>query len=166
METVEFKPDIGKIEERSKIVPYGRASKQHIQEAVPVPFVLYNTEKTIQCTDEQSAIYRPSTFLHSSMVSKLSSDVSVRITNIPVSLSQNDVVDLILKKAAEETGEPSAQRLFTRIYLVLDRETRVSRGYAYANCENIEKARELARIARNITIDACVLGAEVLDKTQ
>lgn len=171
METRKFHPDLKAIEQREKIAPFGRAAKQERSEPASAPFILYNTEQTIKTDQgEPVGLYRPAAMFQHTVTARSSSEVSVKITNVPLHITYSMLVETIMKeiKAStirENTGMGSfALRPFTRLNLVLDKETRVSRGYAYANCETLEKARELAKVIRGITIDACVLGAEVLDK--
>ncbi|ELA41711.1 uncharacterized protein VICG_01215 [Vittaforma corneae ATCC 50505] len=163
METVKFKPDLESIKERSKIVPFGRAGKEQATEAMPIPFILYNTEQEIKIETEESSVYRPSTIFQPSMMSRVQSEVSVKITNVPIHVTQSQLVEAIFQRFKDEQPGQSVLRPYTRLNLIFDKEKKASRGFAYANCENLEKARELARIVRSIVIDACVLGAEILE---
>lgn len=166
METAKFEANTREIEERAKIVPYGRANKQYLQEPIAIEFKLYNTEKNGPVeTEENSTIYKASTFIYASMLRKIQGEVSVRITNIPTSITQPELLEIVLKKIRDEKCVLLAIKPFNRLNLVLDRETRASRGFAYANCENTEKAKELAKIIRSIVLDACVLGAEILENS-
>jgi hypothetical protein len=164
METIKFKPNLENIEKRSKIVPYGRADKQHIDNAVEVPFIVYTTKQEIkEETFNATGIYKPSVMLQASATGHIRSDVSVKITNIPLDITQPQLVEKIYQKLKEEQTNDNPIRPFTRLTLVYDREKKISRGLAYANCENVEKARTLSKAIRNIVIDSCVLGAEIVE---
>lgn len=156
METRKHEPDMDQVAQRSRITPFGRASKCSTESPVPVAFKLYSTEKEPQKAEGDQGIYQASSSIYKPpaipLVYKLK-EVSVRITNIPDNVSQRDLLELLLEKCG---------RIFYRCNLIYDRETRASRGFAYASCENIEKARELARIVRNIVIDGFALSAEVI----
>lgn len=148
------------------ITPFGRTTKYKVEDPVPIDFVLYNTEQAVQNEDSNAGIYRPAASIHNIPATRISSDFSVRITNVPTRVTQGELLEIILKKIQEDKNTKQGElinNLFTRLNLVVDRETRASRGYAYANCENSEKARELSRIVRMIVIDACVLGAEIVE---
>lgn len=148
------------------ISPFGRTTKYKVEDPVPIQFILYDTEQSVQNEGSNTGIYKPTASIHNTVTTRISNDFSVRITNIPVRITQGELLEIILKKIKEDKNIKQGElinNLFTRLNLVLDRETRVSRGYAYANCENNEKARELSRIVRLIVIDACVLGAEIVE---
>lgn len=164
METARFNPDLESIEKRSKIVPFGRANTQHVADVVPISFILYNTEQDVKVETEESAgVYRPSTIFQPSMMNRVQSEVSVKITNIPTHVTQPQLVEVIFQKFKDELPGQNVLRPYTRLNLIFDKEKKISRGFAYANCENVEKAKDLAKIVRSIVIDACVLGAEILE---
>jgi hypothetical protein len=94
---------------------------------------------------------------------KMQGEIPVRITNIPTRISQTELFDLLMAQCKKSGAEILQIRPFTRLTLVLDKETRISKGLAYANCPDIDKAKELAKVIRNITIEEYVLCAEVLN---
>lgn len=156
METRRYKPSTEHMAQRSKITPFGRASKCIPEAPVPVLFKLYSTEMDTHEVGSDQGIYQvtPSICQPSSVMSEYKlKEVSVRITNIPSNVAQRDLLDLLLEKCG---------RMFYRCNLIYDRETRLSRGFAYASCESIEKAKELARIVRTIVIDGFALSAQVI----
>lgn len=165
METVKFNPNLEDIEKRSKIQPYGKASKLNPSDIVPISFILYTTKQEIKQEQEETlGIYKLPVGVQTTMVSSISNEVSVKITNIPLNITHPQLLEIIFKKIKEGEEKPNNfTRPFTRLNLVFDKEKKISRGIAYANCENLEKAKTLAKTIRSIVIDACVLGAEVIE---
>lgn len=156
METRRYEPSTEQMSQRSEIAPFGRASKCIFEAPVHVPFKLYSTEMDLHQVESDQGIYQVAQSIYQPLSAapayKLT-EVSVRITNIPVSITQRDLLELLLEKCG---------RTFYRCNLIHDRETRLSRGFAYASCESIEKARELARVVRTIVIDGFALSAQVI----
>ncbi len=68
-------------------------------------------------------------------------EIPVRITNIPTKMIQTELFDLLMSECKKSGVEILQIRPFTRLTLVHDKETRVSRGLAYANCLDIDKAK-------------------------
>lgn len=156
METRKHEPNMDQVVQRSRIAPFGRASKCAPESPVSVLFRLYSTEKQPQQVEREQGIYQASSSIYRPPAVPLTyklEEVSVRITNIPDSVSQRDLLELLLDRCG---------RIFYRCNLIYDRETRLSRGFAYVSSENIEKARELARIVRTIVIDGFMLSAEIV----
>lgn len=164
MRTAEFKPDVNGMEKRKSIVPFGRAAKYEVQEANHIQFILYTTEQDIKpVKSESGGIYQAVNMFRSNSEYKMQGEIPVRVTNIPTRISQTELFDLLMAQCRTSGVEILQIRPFTRLTLVLDKETRISKGLAYANCPDIDKAKELAKVIRNITIEEYVLCAEVLN---
>lgn len=158
METKAFVKNEEQIKEREKIVPFGRAVDYFVEKPVPISFKLYSTEiENMASDDAKSSIYKAasSIYVAPSIINKTYrlKEVSVRITNIPAFVTQKDLFELLEKKCPG---------LFFRSNLIFDKETKASKGYAYASCESLEKAREFAKAVRQIEIDGFALASEVL----
>lgn len=157
METRKFEPNYSNIEKRKNIIPFGRAIDYFFEKPIPISFKIYSTElESVIPTNSSSQIYKASSlYVAPSMVESIYKlkEVSVRITNIPQSVTQWELLELFNSKCPG---------LFLRSHLVHDRETRVSKGYAYVSCDNIENAREFAKIARKIEIDGFALSSEII----
>ena len=163
MRTTVFQPNLKEIERRKTIVPFGRAAKYEVQEPTTVSFILYTTEQDFKPEKTKSGIYQAVNTFKPSMDYKMQGEIPIRITNIPTKVTQTELFDLLMT-SSKNSGIKILQIMpFSRLTLVLDRETRVSRGFAYVNCSDIEKAKELAKIIRGITIEEYVLCAEVLN---
>ena len=94
---------------------------------------------------------------------KIQGEISIRITNIPLKTTQNELFEILLKHCNDSGIEILKLRPFSRISLIFDKETQESRLLAYVNCLDLEKARELAKIVRGIMIEEYVLCAELLN---
>lgn len=163
METAKFIPDLEKVKMRAKIVPFGLAVNFEPKEPKVTNFVLYTTEQEVAPAEEQAEPYTVYTPVKPTGNYQIQGDIPVKITNIPLSISQNDIFTVLINACNKSNIECLKRRPFTRLNLVFDKEKKISRGFAYANCENLEKAKELAKVVRSIVLESCVLCAEVLN---
>ena len=164
MRTFIFNPNLTEIERRKDIIPFGRAAKYEVQESKAVPFILYTTEQEFKTVNSKQEIYNASSICKANLLNyKIQGEISIRITNIPLKTTQNELFEILLKHCNDSGIEILKLRPFSRISLIFDKETQESRGLAYVNCLDLEKARELAKIVRGIMIEEYVLCAELLN---
>ena len=164
MRTTQFIPDKKAIEMRKSIIPFGKAAKYEVKEPTTTPFILYTTQQDIKPVKaESSGIYQAVNIYSNNSEYKMQGEIPVKITNIPTKISQTDLFDILMENCRKSGVKILQVRPFNRLTLVTDRETKVSRGLAYANCLDLDKAKELAKVIRNITIEEYVLCAEVLN---
>lgn len=159
METKEFIPDTEAIAKRQNIIPFGRAVSYERAETEIIEFQLAQSDaaiandaivETVQ-TNSASAYVPPS--LSAMNIKSTVTEVTVRVSNIPIHLSFKEVYDLFMIKCG---------KIFNRCNLVTDRETRVSKGVAYVGCSDSEKAAEFAKAAMNIVVDNFKFCSEIL----
>lgn len=163
MRTKNIQPDLEQIEKRKNIVPFGKAVRYEVQKPTVVPFVLYTTEQDTKTTNAEVKAYRPENHFKATTDYKMLGEVSVRITNIPLKMTQNELFEMLLDRCKASGLSSMKLKPFSRLALVFDKETKVSRGLAYANCLNVDIAKDLAKVVRAITIEEYVLCAEVLN---
>lgn len=160
METKKFVPNEEAIKLRAQITPFGRAAAYEAVEPEAIEFVVSSNETGMQTEDVKAAeadsspaAYVPPV-LHRTAYSTGSTEVTVRVSNIPQSLSNREVYDLFMHRCG---------KCFYRSNLAYDKETRVSKGVAYVTCISKEKAAEFARAATTIIVDNFKLGVEILE---
>lgn len=152
-------PDEENVARRAGIRPFGRALAYETVPAEVVEFRLCTTESVLPemhaaAQTGASGAYVPPAIARCT-VSAHTTEVSVRVSNIPLRLTNREVYDLFMEKCG--------RNCFTRSNLVYDKEKRdVSRGIAYVRCENKEKAAEFARIAMGIVVDNLKFCVEIL----
>lgn len=159
METKPFIPNNEQINLRKQITPFGRAEKNVTESPVVVNFKLCiedTVERKVEPTSEKTSsyIYRPPVVRPTALVYKMK-EFTVRVTNIPVNVSQKELFSLLTDKA---------RGLFMKCHLVFNKETNISKGVAYLSCSSMDNARNLAKKVRDIVIDGLALGAEVLNE--
>lgn len=160
METVAFTPNEKEIEERAAITPFGRAAMYETALPEIVEFILDIVDSEVpagqQLTSDfttASEVYVAPTFNQEKLRPLITTQVTVRVSNIPLQLSHRDVYDTFMTNCG---------LCFLKVNLVSDKETRQSKGVAYVTCETQEKAAEFAKLASNIVIDSFKFGVEIL----
>ncbi|KAI5168325.1 hypothetical protein PAEPH01_0038 [Pancytospora epiphaga] len=158
METKKFIPDEEAIKRRAEVRPFGRAAMYDVVEPEMVSFVLSSGSKPLLAEDSRVietpvvSSYVPPVLQKSSYNTGIT-DVTVRVSNIPKTLSNREVYDFLMANCG---------RCFERCNLAYDKETRESRGIAYVTLSSNEKASEFAHKVMTLVIDNLKLGAEIL----
>lgn len=160
METAKFTPNEEDIRLRAEIKPFGRAATYEIVPPEPIEFNLFTSESTMPAERpeevvqaDHTSVYVPPV-LNKASFSSVTTEVSVRISNIPLNITNRELYDLFMNRCG---------RCFNRCNLIFDKETRISKGVAYIGCESQEKAVEFAKQAMNIVVDNFKFSAEILN---
>ncbi|KAI5151189.1 hypothetical protein ENBRE01_1960 [Enteropsectra breve] len=161
METVKFTPNQNNIEARKKIVPFGRASEHSPESINTIKFLVAganeNTAEEVIATqkkEESTGVYR-APVIGAKAATIVTTEVSVKITNIPATIDSTDTLSKLLKLRCGNSYN------FCR--LIFDKETRKSRGLAYVVCKDQEEAVKFTKLASEIIVENMRLCVEVVD---
>ena len=160
METTRFTPNEDDIKLRAQIKPFGRAATYEVVSPKPIEFNLFTSESNMPIEKPEEILHTNHTsayvplVLNKASFSSANTEVSVRISNIPLNITNRELYDLLMNRCG---------RCFNRCNLIFDKETRMSKGVAYIGCESQEKAAEFAKQAMNIVMDNFKFSVEILN---
>ncbi|KAM0673458.1 Serine arginine-rich splicing factor [Gurleya vavrai] len=168
MEIKEFKPNEEAIERRRKIEPFGatkdKEGLQHVIKLENGP--KFNRADIVEVNEKAESkgvyVYKPKYEFVNEEEKKAGGNfymppslrnvqTSIKINNIPLDLDRDNLYKII-----ENMG------LFPiSTYVVLDYESKESRGYAYVAFSSIESAKEAVNKIDGYIMDGLIFGAEI-----
>jgi translation initiation factor 3 subunit G len=161
MEIAKFEPNTKKIQQRSRMQPFGDTSRIRVLGKTRAPpFKLYTTEvelepaaapqahtpyKPVLEQEQRSGAYVPPFMRRDEMC-------SVRLSNLPLDMTKERLYPILKARTSTQ---------FMSLNMIHSRDTGAFRGFAFVTLESKESAMKFIRDVRNVVIDSLGLSAEL-----
>lgn len=170
LRTCFYEPNLEAIEERKKIKPFGKFKNQNGSSYIKIcekPIKFIRQDEIIEVEDvkeEKNSLYVYKQTYEPTVKETIENNdnyvppslqniqTSIKVSNLPLDINRNGLERIFIDKL-------NIYPVST--YVVVDFESKESKGYAYVSFGSMENAKEGIKAIDGFVIDGLILGAEI-----
>ncbi|KAM0678765.1 hypothetical protein BDAP_000548 [Binucleata daphniae] len=170
LHTISYVPNLQAIEERKKIKPFGKFANQNGKLYIKIcekPIKFNRQDELIEIEenkDDNGGYYEYKPIYESAKKERKEDgdfyvppslqnvQTSVKINNLPLNINRHDLEKIFINNFMIYPDST---------YVVLDYESKESKGYAYVSFGSLENAKEAIKAIDGFVIDSLIISAEI-----